>query len=100
MSGRTSFGGLAFGDLRRLALDIEVVTTEGYKFPSAARAGDRIVAVAIADSSGLRHVVRVDRLDVRRPLGDGMADIQEGYPELIQGHHIFWFDLDYLEARA
>src|SRR2546427_9649549 len=37
MSGRTSFGGLAFGDLRRLALDIEVVTTEGYEFPSAAR---------------------------------------------------------------
>src|SRR2546430_3376229 len=41
MSGRTSFGGLAFGDLRRLALDIEVVTTEGYEFPSATRAGDR-----------------------------------------------------------
>src|SRR5207302_723313 len=62
-AGRTSFGGLRFGDLRRLALDIEVVTTEGYEFPSAAREGDRIVAIALADSTGFRQVLRGDRLD-------------------------------------
>jgi len=50
-AGRTSFGGLRFGDLRRLALDIEVVTTEGYEFPSAAREGDRIVAIALANGN-------------------------------------------------
>src|SRR5262249_54529775 len=37
-TGRTSFGGLVFADLRRLALDIEVMTSEGHEFPSAARA--------------------------------------------------------------
>ena len=99
-SGRTSFGGLAFGDLRRLALDIEVVTTEGYEFPSAARAGDRIVAVAIADSSGFRHVVRGDRLDERELLEECTRIIRERDPDVIEGHNIFRFDLEYLEARA
>ncbi len=100
MSGRTSFGGLAFGDLRRLALDIEVVTTEGYEFPSAARAGDRIVAVAIADSSGFRHVVRGDRLEELALLEECTRIIRERDPDVLEGHNIFRFDLEYLEARA
>jgi DNA polymerase, archaea type len=99
-TGRTSFGGLAFGDLRRLALDIEVVTTEGYEFPSAARAGDRIVAVALADSSGFRHVVRGDRLDERGLLQECTRIIRERDPDVIEGHNVFRFDLEYLEARA
>ena len=99
-TGRTSFGGLAFGDLRRLALDIEVVTTDGYEFPSAARAGDRIVAVALADSSGFRHVVRGDRLDECLLLEECTRIVRERDPDVIEGHNIFRFDLEYLEARA
>src|SRR5207237_9051075 len=66
-SGRTSFGGMRFGDVRRMALDIEVVTGESGEFPSAAREADRIVAVALADSTDFRHVVRGDRLDEPAP---------------------------------
>ena len=51
-SGQTSFLGMAFGDLRRLALDIEVTTAPGFEFPNAARESDRIIAIALADSSG------------------------------------------------
>ena len=99
-TGRTSFGGLAFGDLRRLALDIEVVTTDGFEFPSAARAGDRIVAVALADTRGFRHVVRGDRLDERALLEETVRLVTERDPDVIEGHNIFRFDLEYLEARA
>ncbi len=99
-SGRTSFGGLVFGDLRRLALDIEVMTTEGHEFPSAARPGDRIIAVALADSTGFRHVVRGDRLDERALLEQCSQVIRERDPDVIEGHNIFRFDLEYLEARA
>src|SRR5439155_6802345 len=63
LTGRTSFGGMRFADLRRLALDIEVVTTEGFEFPNAAGEGDRIVAVATVDTTVFRHVVRGARLD-------------------------------------
>jgi DNA polymerase elongation subunit (family B) len=99
-SGRTSFGGMRFGDLRRLALDIEVVTGDGHEFPNAAREPDRIVAVALADSTGFTHVVRGDRLDERALLEETTRLVLERDPDVIEGHNIFRFDLEYLEARA
>jgi len=80
-SGRTSFGGMRFGDVRRMALDIEVMTGESGEFPSAAREADRIVAVALADSTGFRHVVRGDRLDEPGAAGGDDAIIRERDPD-------------------
>ena len=100
LTGRTSFGGMRFGDVRRLALDIEVVTTDGYEFPSAARAGDRIVAIALADSAGFRAVLRGDRADEPTLLAECGRIICERDPDVIEGHNIFRFDLEYIEARA
>lgn len=100
LTGRTSFGGLGFGDLHRLALDIEVVTTEGFEFPSAARPGDRIVAVALADTRGFEHVIRGDLMDEPELLRELVRIVAERDPDVIEGHNIFRFDLEYLEARA
>jgi DNA polymerase, archaea type len=100
LTGRTSFGGMRFGDLRRLALDIEVVTTDGYEFPSAARAGDRIVAIALADSRGFRAVLRGDRMDEATLLAECGRLIRERDPDVIEGHNIYRFDLEYIDARA
>lgn len=99
-SGRTFFGGLAFRDLRRLALDIEVVTGEGFEFPSASRPSDRVIAVALADSDGFRHVIRGDELDERALLEECGRLVRERDPDVIEGHNIFRFDLEYLELRA
>ena len=99
-SGRTSFGGMRFGDVRRMALDIEVMTGESGEFPSAAREADRIVAVALVDSTGFRHVVRGDRLDEPALLEETTRIIRERDPDVIEGHNVFRFDLEYLEARA
>jgi DNA polymerase elongation subunit (family B) len=100
LTGRTSFSGLGFGDLHRLALDIEVVTTEGFEFPSAARPDDRIVAVALADNRGFRHVIRGDLMDEASLLRELVRIVAERDPDVIEGHNIFRFDLEYLEARA
>jgi DNA polymerase I len=99
-SGQTSFGGMRFGDLRRMALDIEVMTGESGEFPNAAREADRIVAVALADSTGFRHVVRGDRMDEAALLAETGRLIRERDPDAIEGHNIFRFDLEYIEARA
>src|SRR2546428_1106128 len=76
------------------------MTGEGHEFPSAARPGDRIIAVALADSTGFRHVVRGDRLDERALLDECSRIIRERDPDVIEGHNIFRFDLEYMEARA
>ena len=100
LTGRTSFGGMRYRDLRRMALDIEVVTTEGYEFPSAARAGDRIVAIALADSHGFREVLRGDLLDEATLLAECGRLICARDPDVLEGHNVFRFDLEYLEMRA
>jgi DNA polymerase, archaea type len=99
-TGYTSFGGMAYRDLRRLSLDIEVLTTEGFEFPSAARAGDRIIAIALADTTGFRHVLRGDRLSEPALIEGCSRLIRERDPDLVEGHNIFRFDLEYLETRA
>lgn len=99
-TGHTLFGGLRFGDLRRLALDIEVLTTEGFDFPSAARPDDRIIAIALADSSGFRRVLRGDLLTESALIEECSRLIRERDPDVLEGHNIFRFDLEYLEARA
>lgn len=91
---------MRFADVRRMALDIEVVTSEGHEFPSAARPGDRVVAIALADTTGFRHVIRGDRMDERALLEECVRLVRERDPDVIEGHNIFRFDLEYLEARA
>ena len=99
--GKTSFLGMAFGDLRRMALDIEVTTAPGFEFPNAARESDRIIAIAIADSTGLhRPCCPGAELSEAELLAECSRIIRERDPDVLEGHNIFRFDLEYLEARA
>jgi DNA polymerase, archaea type len=99
-TGRTSFRGMILSDLRRLALDIEVLTTPGFEFPNAAREGDRIIAIALADSSGWSTVLSGTEMDEGELLRACGRLIAERDPDVLEGHNIFRFDLEYLEARA
>src|SRR6266545_4117934 len=99
-TGRTSFLGMAFQDLRRMAVDIEVTTAPGFEFPNAARESDRIIAIAIADSGGFTTVLsgaEMEEADLLRECG---RIIGERDPDVLEGHNIFRFDLEYMEARA
>lgn len=100
LTGKTSFLGLAFADLRRLALDIEVLTAEGFEFPHAARPSDRIIAIAMADSTGWERVISGHDLAEPEMLEECSRLIRERDPDVIEGHNIFRFDLEYMEARA
>ena len=52
---------MEFAQLRRLQLHIETYISAGFEYASAAREGDRIVAIAIADNRGFEHVIRGKR---------------------------------------
>jgi len=99
-SGRTLFLGMAFGELRRLQLDIECLTTEGYEFCNAEREGDRIAAIALADQTGWVDVISGAELSERELLEQFIATVRERDPDVIEGHNIFNFDLPYIMARA
>ncbi|MGH7907445.1 MAG: DNA polymerase domain-containing protein [Candidatus Binataceae bacterium] len=100
LTGATFFMGLGFEDLRRLQLDIETYVSDGFEFPSAARDGDRIIAIAITDSSGFERVLDGRAMDERSMLEEMVRIIGERDPDVIEGHNLFRFDLEYIEARA
>lgn len=100
LSGRTHFLGLAFGDLKRLQIDIETYCQPGFEFPNPARESDRITAIAMADSTGWERLISGKELNEAEMLRAAVHEIQSRDPDVIEGHNLFRFDLEYIEARA
>jgi DNA polymerase elongation subunit (family B) len=97
LTGQTSFKGMRFEQLHRLQLDIETYTAKGYEFSSAGRQEDRIILIALSDSTGWETTLAGDEKEMLKQL---VEIIRERDPDVIEGHNIFKFDLPYLEARA
>ncbi len=100
LTGQTHFLNLPFGELRRMQLDIETYCAAGYEFPNAARAEDRITAIALADSTGWEHLISGKVLGEADMLRELVRLVQERDPDVLEGHNLFRFDLEYIEARA
>jgi DNA polymerase elongation subunit (family B) len=100
LTGKTHFRELPFGGLRRLQLDIETYTGGGYAFPNPARAEDRIIAIALSDSTGWERVISGREMDEPAMLAELVRVVGERDPDVIEGHNLFRFDLDYIAARA
>src|SRR6185369_4751380 len=86
--------------VRCLALDIETFCAEGYEFSNPERPEDRIISIALKDSHGDETVLRGDLLsepELLRALNDAIHCCD---PDVIIGHNIFRFDLDYIGRRA
>ena len=100
LTGTTCFMGLEFGDLVRMQIDLETYISPGFEFPTAAREGDRIVAISIADSTGYERLLRGTEMDERSMIEELIRIVGERDPDVIEGHNLFRFDLEYLETRA
>jgi DNA polymerase I len=88
LSGITYFIGMEFADLRRLQLDIETYTSPGFEFPTAAREGDRVVAIALSDSDGYERVLRGDQMDERTMLEELVRVVTERDPDVSEGPNL------------
>ena len=97
-SGRTLFKEMAFDDVHRLQLDIEVLATAG--FPHPERAADRVILIALSDNQGWRHMIDGRTLSEPEMLHDLVQLIRERDPDVIEGHNIYAFDFAYLMARC
>ncbi len=99
-SGETLFLGMSFESVRRMQVDIECTTTEGYDFCNAEREGDAIIAIAMGDQTGWMEVLRGTELSEKAMLQRFVEILQTRDPDVIEGHNLFNFDLPYIQTRA
>ena len=100
LTGKTLFKGLDFKGLHRLALDIETATAPGYAFSNPSRQEDRILSVALMDNRGKEEVLFAAEYGEREMLEALGARIQRFDPDVLEGHNLFNFDLEYIATRA
>jgi DNA polymerase elongation subunit (family B) len=92
---------MTFGRLRRCQFDIEVASPEG-GFPDASRPEDRILAIGMRCGGKNRLLVLEEMTDAaeKKLLEEFCAALHDADPDIIEGHNLFKFDLDYLRQRA
>ncbi len=100
ITGKTLFKGVGFGDLHRLALDIETACAPGFEFSNPNRQEDRILSIALMDNRGHSEVLFGKEMDERTMLESLGERISSLDPDVLEGHNIFNFDLEYIFARA
>ncbi len=99
-SGRTFFKDMRFSDLRRMQVDIECYTAEGYEFCNSSRKEDRIIAIAVGIQDKETIVLSGIELNEKTILEQFVELVAKYDPDVIEGHNIFNFDLPYIAARA
>ena len=99
-TGQTSFKGLSFEELHRMQLDIETFCPEGYEFPNPKRETDRIIVISFSDNTGWEKVLSGAEFSEKEMLQELVRIIRERDPDIIEGHNIFNYDLDYISLRA
>ena len=94
------FRQMNFHELRRMQFDIETITSDGFEFPSAARAGDEIIIISLSDNTGWEMVLSQNEYSEKELLEEFVKVVAERDPDVLEGHNIFRFDLPYIEQRA
>ena len=95
------FAEMSFADVRRCQLDIETDSEDG-GFSDAKRAGDRVLAIGLRVKGENRLLVLAEETDEaeKELLLELNAALVELDPDVIEGHNIFKFDLDFLRQRC
>jgi DNA polymerase elongation subunit (family B) len=100
LSGKTQFLGMTFHELKRMQIHIETYCQPGFAFSNSYRQSDRITAMALADSTGWERLISGNEFDEAQMLRELVKEIEQRDPDVIEGHNLFRFDLEYIEARA
>jgi DNA polymerase elongation subunit (family B) len=95
------FRDLGFAQLRRCQVDIETGSEDG-SFSQAGRPGDRVLAIGLRTAGRNRLLLLEAPTDAaeKRLLESFNAALAEWDPDVIEGHNLFQFDLDYLRQRC
>lgn len=96
------YDGMKFADLRRCQLDIETGAAEPGGFSDARNAGDRVLAIGLQCGDRRELLTLGEETDAgeKRLLLAFNEMLRTLDPDVVEGHNIFKFDLDYLRIRA
>lgn len=100
ISGKTLFKKMTFGEVLRMQLDIETNFTRGYEFPNPEREQDRILMIALSDNTGWERVISNREFEEPEMIKEMIEEINRRDPDVIEGHNLHKFDLNYIETRA
>lgn len=95
------YAGLSFSQIRRCQLDIETASGDG-SFSDASRPEDRVLAIGLR-CGGINRLLVLEEMTAsaeKTLLENFNAVLQELDPDVIEGHNLFKFDLDYLRQRG
>jgi DNA polymerase elongation subunit (family B) len=93
---------MKFADLRRCQLDIETGAAEAGAFSDAKNPGDRVLAIGLQCGDRRELLTLGEETDAgeKRLLLAFNDLLREMDPDVVEGHNIFKFDLDYLRIRS
>ncbi|MDP0498578.1 MAG: DNA polymerase domain-containing protein [Verrucomicrobiota bacterium JB022] len=98
------FAGLKFGDLRRCQLSIKTVCEDPDGTSDPSRKEDRVLAIGAwfsGDPEATVLLLEEDTDAAERALLKQFNELlQERDPDILEGHNIFNFELDYLNQRS
>ncbi|HEY0862587.1 MAG TPA: DNA polymerase domain-containing protein [Lacunisphaera sp.] len=96
------YADMKFADLRRCQLDIETGAAEAGAFSDAKHPGDRVLAIGLQCGARRELLTLGEETDAgeKRLLLAFNDLLREMDPDVVEGHNIFKFDLDYLRTRA
>ncbi|HEY8995210.1 MAG TPA: 3'-5' exonuclease, partial [Lacunisphaera sp.] len=96
------YDGLPFAQLRRCQLDIETGATEAGAFSDARNPGDRVLAIGLQCGERRELLTLDEETDAgeKRLLLAFNDRLRELDPDVVEGHNLFKFDLDYLRQRS
>lgn len=100
ITGRTLFMGMTFDGVLRMQLDIETFCDPDFEFSNPDRETDRIIVISMSDSTRWERVISGTDYDEPAMIREMLAEIQRRDPDVIEGHNLHKFDLDYIEKRA
>jgi DNA polymerase I len=95
------YGDLSFARLRRCQVDIETASADG-AFSDASQPGDYVLAIGVRTAGVNKLLLLEDTTEEaeKKLLLAFNAELAATDPDVIEGHNIFKFDLDYLRQRC
>lgn len=96
------FSGMHFDELRRCQCDIETACSIKGSFSDPHRPDDRILAIGLKTATLSDYLILEEYSDKAEIalLENFNKVLQDLDPDIIEGHNIFKFDLDYLRVRS